>query len=62
MMIAKTKWLMALAMTMCGTIHAADEPKPQAPAAGLAVGDVLPAFESTDDQGLPWKSTEHVGK
>jgi peroxiredoxin Q/BCP len=26
------------------------------------VGDPAPAFESTDDQGKPWKSSEHVGK
>jgi peroxiredoxin Q/BCP len=26
------------------------------------VGDPAPAFESTDDQGNPWKSTDHVGK
>ena len=26
------------------------------------VGDPAPTFESTDDQGNPWKSTDHVGK
>jgi len=26
------------------------------------VGDPAPAFESTDDQGNPWKSADHVGK
>jgi peroxiredoxin Q/BCP len=26
------------------------------------VGDPTPVFESTDDQGNPWKSTDHVGK
>jgi peroxiredoxin Q/BCP len=26
------------------------------------VGDPAPVFESTDDQGNPWKSTDHVGK
>ena len=62
-MIAKSRWLlMALALMACGTIHAAEEPKPEAPAAGLAVGELLPAFESTDEQGLPWKSADHVGK
>ena len=61
-MIARTRWLMGLAMTMCGTIHAADEPEPEVPAAALAVGELLPTFESTDDEGLPWKSTDHVGK
>ena len=62
-MIVKTRWwLAALVLMVCGTIHAAEEPKPEAPAAGLAVGELLPAFESTDEQGLPWKSAEHVGK
>ena len=28
----------------------------------LNVGDVAPTFESIDDQGKPWKSTDHVGK
>ena len=62
-MIVKCRWpLVALALMVCGTIQAAEEPKPEAPAAGLAVGELLPAFESTDEQGLPWKSAEHVGK
>ena len=26
------------------------------------LGDPAPVFESTDDQGNPWKSTDHVGK
>jgi len=28
----------------------------------LAVGDPLPAFESLDDTGRVWKSSEHIGK
>jgi peroxiredoxin Q/BCP len=37
------------------------------PAAGddakdLKVGDPAPLFEGTDDQGKPWKSSDHVGK
>jgi peroxiredoxin Q/BCP len=28
----------------------------------VKVGDRAPVFESTDDQGKPWKSTDHVGK
>jgi peroxiredoxin Q/BCP len=28
----------------------------------LTVGQALPAFETTDDQGQPWKSADHVGK
>ncbi len=54
--------LVALIVMICGTIPAAEEPKPEAPTAGLAVGDLLPNFESTDDQGQPWRSADHVGK
>jgi len=28
----------------------------------LKVGDVAPVFESIDDQGKPWKSSDHFGK
>jgi len=28
----------------------------------LKVGDKAPSFEATDDQGQPWKSSDHVGK
>ena len=28
----------------------------------VKVGDPAPVFQSTDDQGKPWKSSEHVGK
>jgi peroxiredoxin Q/BCP len=28
----------------------------------LNVGDRAPVFESTDDEGKPWRSTDHVGK
>jgi peroxiredoxin Q/BCP len=28
----------------------------------LKIGDTAPAFESKDDQGLTWKSAEHLGK
>ncbi len=31
-------------------------------AADVNVGDRAPVFESIDDQGKPWKSTEHLGK
>jgi len=31
-------------------------------AEGVNVGDPAPVFESTDDQGKAWKSTDHVGK
>ena len=36
--------------------QAADEPK------DVKVGDAAPSFDSTDDQGKPWKSADHVGK
>jgi peroxiredoxin Q/BCP len=29
---------------------------------GPTVGDKAPAFESVDDQGKPWKSSDHIGK
>jgi thioredoxin-dependent peroxiredoxin len=29
---------------------------------GANVGDKAPAFHATDDQGQPWKSSDHVGK
>lgn len=29
---------------------------------GLAVGEKVPEFTSTDDQGKDWKSSDHVGK
>jgi hypothetical protein len=28
----------------------------------IKVGDKAPAFESADDSGKTWKSTEHIGK
>jgi peroxiredoxin Q/BCP len=34
----------------------------QQAAEGLKKGDKAPVFESTDDQGKAWKSTDHVGK
>ena len=35
---------------------------PSAVFADLNVGDKVPAFKSTDDQGKEWKSADHVGK
>ena len=62
-MIVQSKWfLTAWILTVCSSIPAADEPKPANPVAGPAVGELFPAFESTDDKGLPWKSSNHVGK
>jgi peroxiredoxin Q/BCP len=31
-------------------------------AADVKVGDRAPTFQATDDQGNPWKSSDHVGK
>src|SRR4051812_15312196 len=28
----------------------------------LIIGQTLPAFETTDDAGQPWKSADHIGK
>ncbi|MGE0708118.1 MAG: peroxiredoxin [Planctomycetota bacterium] len=39
----------------------AQEAEPQAPK-GPAVGAAAPVFEGTDDQGKPWRSSEHVGE
>src|SRR5260370_37938678 len=39
-----------------GSVQAADDK------VELNVGDPAPTFESTDDEGKPWKSTEYVGK
>jgi thioredoxin-dependent peroxiredoxin len=46
--------LAVLAVTTSNSVSAqGGEPK---------VGDKAPAFEGIDDQGNPWKSTNHVGK
>jgi peroxiredoxin Q/BCP len=39
-----------------GRLTAADDK------AEVKVGDKAPAFEATDDQGKPWKSSDHAGK
>src|SRR5436309_3086337 len=38
-------------------VQAADDAK-----VDLKVGDKAPSFEATDDQGKPWKSSDHIGK
>jgi peroxiredoxin Q/BCP len=53
--------VLAAALCVCGSwtsnrLHAEDK------AVDLKVGDPAPVFESTDDQGKPWKSTDYVGK
>jgi peroxiredoxin Q/BCP len=49
--------LTVVAMTAGGTAAVADDTK-----VDLTVGQPAPAFEAVDDQGKPWKSTDHVGK
>ena len=49
----KATCILALAAALCCA---------SAVAADLKVGDPAPVFNSTDDQGKPWKSTDYVGK
>jgi len=49
--------LAGLAVLSGGTKLAAQEKKIE-----VQVGDTAPGFEATDDKGMVWKSTEHVGK
>lgn len=44
-----------LALMTMAALALQDEP-------GLKVGDAVPAFESVDDAGKPWKSADHLGK
>lgn len=62
-MVAKL-WSMAVVLwaISCAARLTADDPAPATPPQKVDVGDVLPDFESTDEQGLPWKSVDHVGK
>jgi len=58
--LLRTTFLALSLATLCFAVHAAqpaDEKKIK-----LEVGDVAPAFQSTDDQGLTWKSSDHLGK
>ncbi len=53
--------LLGLACLMLGLVTTAlfaAEKKPT----GLTVGQTVPPFQATDDQGQPWKSSDHVGK
>ncbi|HVW02839.1 MAG TPA: peroxiredoxin [Planctomycetaceae bacterium] len=50
--------------TLCLASHvvrAGDEPQPKATLPRLAVGDLLPTFDSVDDAGETWKSADHAG-
>src|SRR5580765_514184 len=55
-------WAGSVLMIICGVIQAADEAMPDVEAVGPVVGDPLPEFESTDEQGFAWKSADHIGK
>jgi peroxiredoxin Q/BCP len=46
---------LALGILTLAGVQAADDVK-------LKVGDAAPTFESMDEQGNTWKSTDHVGK
>lgn len=62
-MSVKIEWLLvAITLTISGTLLIADEPNAADQPTAVAVGEFLPAFESTDEQGLAWKSADHVGK
>ena len=52
------KTLMAATLVLFAAAAAPAEDKP----ADLKVGDAAPTFTSTDDQGQPWKSADHLGK
>jgi peroxiredoxin Q/BCP len=53
-----TTALCCLATLALGALLAEDKAKEGA----VKVGDPAPIFQATDDQGQPWKSTDHVGK
>lgn len=53
-------WLACLANTASCQVAAEDPPVAEAPK--LGIGDPLPAFESVDESGRVWKSSEHIGK
>jgi peroxiredoxin Q/BCP len=52
----KTLAMAGFAFVLLGIVQAADEK------VDLKVGDAAPVFQSTDDQGKPWKSADHLGK
>jgi peroxiredoxin Q/BCP len=55
-----TSIMVAIGLAITGVISAADIP--QAADKTVAVGAALPEFEIADDQGLPWKSADHVSR
>ena len=62
-MKVRIAWLLVvISLTNAAAVMVAEEPKPADQPITPAVGDLLPAFENSDDQGAPWKSADHVGK
>src|SRR5947209_18632110 len=49
---------MVLALVLAMSVRAIADDKP----AGVDKGDPAPSFESTDDNGKAWKSSDHFGK
>ena len=47
----------AMILCLVGSLSAQEEKK-----VDLQVGDTAPTFQSKDDQGLTWKSSDHLGK
>src|SRR5450631_2826823 len=54
----RTTLLAAMLAVMAGAAMAGDDAKK----VDLKVGDTAPAFQSMDDQGATWKSSDHLGK
>lgn len=57
-MQVRALWTLALVASLAGLTLTAMA----AEAVDLKVGDAAPTFTSTDDEGKPWKSEDHVGK
>jgi peroxiredoxin Q/BCP len=56
--VIRSMVMLALVCLVTGRTTAEDKAKK----GEVKVGERAPAFESTDDQGNTWKSSEHVGK
>jgi thioredoxin-dependent peroxiredoxin len=61
-MNARTCYAWTCLVATLGAACLADEPTLSEKPPVLESGDSLPAFVSTDEEGKPWKSAEHVGK
>ncbi len=57
-MQVRALWTLALVVSLAGLTLTAIA----AESVDLKVGDAAPTFTSTDDEGQPWKSEDHVGK